>query len=187
MNIKSMIAAAAVAASTVASASIFNWTITANEGSTLTKGSITSGTRIDGEETGLRGGPEWTANGSSVSGTLEAGNWTYKYGENGNLQGYAVWAGEENNGKWWDVSKFSFYITGETTAGTEKSGGTDILWSDVLTAWRGGKAYSKTFWYGGDNGDALSGTISITPEPTSGLMLLLGAGMLALRRKAVRA
>ncbi len=25
------------------------------------------------------------------------------------------------------------------------------------------------------------------PEPTSGLMLLLGAGMLALRRKAVRA
>mgnify|MGYP002520936040 FL=1 len=30
------------------------------------------------------------------------------------------------------------------------------------------------------------GTFSIAPEPTSGLMLLLGAGMLALRRKRVR-
>ena len=38
-----------------------------------------------------------------------------------------------------------------------------------------------------DKNGKLIGTFTVLPEPTSGLMLLLGAGMLALRRKAVRA
>ena len=177
MNIKSMIAAAAVAASTVASASIFNWTITANEGSTLTKGSLAS---YD-DTTWIRTDDFWTANnGTKASGSLNESDWGYKY-EDGTLKG---WSGSTSS--WLEVGKFSFGITGNINGDTEKTGGTDILWSDVLAAWKDGKAYSKGFWYG-DNTGALSGTISITPEPTSGLMLLLGAGMLALRRKAVRA
>ena len=175
MNIKSMIAAAAVAASTVASASIFNWTITANEGSTLTKGSLAS---YD-DTTWIRTDDFWTANnGTKASGSLNESDWGYKY-EDGTLKG---WSGSTSS--WLEVGKFSFGITGNINGDTEKTGGTDILWSDVLAAWKDGKAYSKGFWYG-DNTGALSGTISITPEPTSGLMLLLGAGMLALRRKAV--
>ena len=179
MNIKSMIAAAAVAASTVASASIFNWTITANEGSTLTKGSLAS---YKDDTTWIRTDDFWTANnGTKASGSLNESDWGYKY-EDGTLKG---WNGSTSS--WLEVGKFSFGITGKINGNTEKTGGTDILWSDVLAAWKDDKAYSKTFWYGGDNGDALSGTISITPEPTSGLLLLLGTGMLALRRKAVRA
>lgn len=93
--------------------------------------------------------------------------------------------------------RFNLY-SGKTFLGsTSKEGlsyagptGGIISWEDVFDAIQNpekGKYSMDIRSFVGYNQEGSSiGTFSIAPEPTSGLMLLLGAGMLALRRKRVR-
>ena len=164
MNMKTIIAAFAVAAATVASAGTFNWTLTVNE-----KSSSYSSVK-DWTQFGVDYGTwQWIAdrNGTenTLSGTIDSSSYTGsdKYIKFG-IRVNDSWAAADTGTNWT---------------------GWDNLWESL----QGEGATDKSFDLKiGGNGDTV-GTITLQaiPEPTSGLMLLLGTGLLALRRKAVRA
>ena len=87
----------------------------------------------------------------------------------------------------------STYLGNTSKIGYEYAGPTGgvVSWEEVLGALQSGGTFTTDIrkQTSGDwvNPGPSIGTFSITPEPTSGLMLLLGAGMLALRRKRVQA
>ncbi len=175
MNMKSMIAAAAVVASTVASASALKWTINANDDFSYDKISFKafdkSGEVID-----------YTA--------VTCGNGVFNSGED-----FFTWDstgakvkpyGGDNSGVWQDVGSviFTFDKDNTTVATTGGYKWGKLSWDDFYKSFKDGKDFTTGIF--GDNGQVGTMTFAV-PEPTSGLMLLLGAGMLALRRKAVRA
>ena len=169
MNMKTLIAAFAVAATTVASASIFNWTVTGDAGAAHIYGYS------------LPASSKWS---QTVRKDLNQaagafGSTNYRW-EGGVLQAQHTDASNTHftQGNWYEVSQLRFAFKGNTFQ-------TDIKWADVMKAFKDGNTYSKTFSDKSNNSYTLS--ITSLPEPTSGLLLLLGAGMLALRRKAVRA
>ena len=175
MNMKSMIAAAAVVASTVASASVFNWSISSAGGASSLTAEIYSYT--DPNKTtpsGDDGGMRYDQN--IAQGAFDNANYRW---ENGVLQASSIGWNEMTNGDWYDVEKIAFKVTPK---GQQDQWAT-IDWSDIMTAAKAGNAFTKDFSVNGTN---YTLTVANLPEPTSGLMLLLGAGMLALRRKAVR-
>ena len=163
MNMKTIIAAFAVAAATVASAGTFKWTLTVNE-----KSSSYSSVK-DWTQFGVDYGTwHWIADRvgekNTLTGTIDSSSYTgtgnYKFG----IRTDQGWAAADTGDPW-------------------KS------WDNLWESFQGEGATDRSFDLKiGGNGDTV-GTITLQaiPEPTSGLMLLLGAGLLALRRKTVRA
>ena len=240
---KTMIAAFAMVASTVASAASFKWEAKMNDGSTVTFDKITcrlyqaDDANISGNQSDV-----WVET-DETSITID------QFSNNGNV-GIGTWNGtssktgatskefkivfspgdmyfrilDDNVWKEYHVGKLDFrlyndgkYVGGTSSDGKDYSGeantttgelGTDTLGKLVDFETKVDAAFSS-------DGNSISGsydpsktceidikdsngevigtlTISVAgfgnvPEPTSGLLLLLGAGMLALRRKAVRA
>ena len=175
MNMKSMIAAAAVVASTVASASVFNWSISGADGASSLTADIFSYTDPNKTTTSKDdGGIRYDQN--IAQGAFDNANYRW---ENGVLQASSIGWNGMAIGDWYDVEKIAFKVT---TKG-QRELWAEIDWSDIMAAAKAGNAFTKGFSVDGTN---YTLTVANLPEPTSGLMLLLGAGMLALRRKAVR-
>ncbi len=172
MNMKTIIAAFAVAAATVASAGTFRWILTPGKGSDGNSIAYSNWTEAwygvnSGNRDNTFSKDEFTPLGNSYYididfGTREDGD-LFKFGYNG----------ADNKG-WADTG--SLNPDGYDYKGT-------IKWADIWNATQKGETYRIDF----QGTDAGYMTLQAVPEPTSGLMLLLGAGMLALRRKTVRA
>ena len=172
MNMKTIIAAFAVAAATVASAGTFRWT-------------LTPGTGLDGKGNAYS---NWTEAWYGVnSGNKDNTFSREKFTQSGNSYYIDIDFGTPENG---DLFKFGYNGAGNkgwADTGSQNPAGQDykgtIKWEDILNATNNGGTFTGKFE--GTN----SGTFTILsiPEPTSGLLLLLGTGLLALRRKTVRA
>ena len=172
MNMKTIIAAFAVAAATVASAGTFRWILTPGKGSDGNSIAYSNWTEAwygvnSGNRDNTFSKDEFTPLGNSYYididfGTREDGD-LFKFGYNG----------AEDKG-WADTGS-------QNPAGSDYRG--TIKWTDIWNATQNGGTYRIDF----QGTDAGYMTLQAVPEPTSGLMLLLGAGMLALRRKTVRA
>ena len=172
MNMKTIIAALAVAAATVASAGTFRWTLTPGKGSDGNSIAYSNWTEAwycvnSGDKDKTFSKKEFTQVGDSYHIDIDFGT-----PENGDLFKFG-YNGAESKG-WADTG--SLNPDGFDYKGT-------IKWADILKATQNGKTYRIDF----QGTDAGYMTLQAVPEPTSGLMLLLGAGMLALRRKTVRA
>ena len=161
MNMKTIIAAFAVAAATVASAGTFNWTLTVNEDSSVANSWTQLGVDYNGWQW------LWDRDGkkNTLSGTIDSNNYASsdKYVKFG-IRVNDGWAAADTGSIW-------------------------TKWNDLWASLQGEGATNQSFdlKLGGKDGTVGTITLHAIPEPTSGLMLLLGAGMLALRRKAVRA
>ena len=161
MNMKTIIAAFAVAAATVASAGTFNWTLTVNEDSSVAN----SWTQLGVDYNGWKW--LWNKDGekNTLSGTIDSSSYTgsdkhIKFG----IKTDQSWAAADTGTIWTSWDKLWESLQGE--------GATD-------------QSFDLKLGGGGDTVGTI--TLHAIPEPTSGLMLLLGTGLLALRRKAVRA
>ncbi len=174
MNIKTMIAAVSVVASTVVSAGVFTWEIEPAVGKQVNFVEFFSlADKTDPSDNSQKaairgssweGSSEWWE--SDHTGSPSSGfRW-----ENGVLQAQSVGWDDMTKGNWYDVYQLKFIFNGTRTTPTF------VTWSDVLNQVKSSGKFSTSTEYG-------TLTISNLPEPTSGLMLLLGAGMLALRRK----
>ena len=172
MNMKTIIAAFAVAAATVASAGTFRWT-------------LTPGTGLDGEGYAYSNWTEawYGVNSGSKDNTFSKDKFTQlgnsyfidiDFGTPGNDDLFKFGYNGAKNKGWADTG--SLNPTGFDYRGT-------IKWMDILNATSNGGTYTGKF----EGTDSGTFTIKSIPEPTSGLLLLLGTGLLALRRKTVRA
>ena len=172
MNIKTLVAAFAVAASTVASASIFNWTITG--------GYSADNLLLQGYE-----GTNWRGEGNIKSGDKKNVDNVFKW-ESGKLYVKNV---DYTLDAWHQVGSLNFKLTEYTGKGATgnyiKSG--SATWDDIYAELKNSGSYDFTIKNGENTLATIKLTSDVIPEPTSGLLLLLGTGMLALRRKAVRA
>ena len=161
MNMKTIIAAFAVAAATVASAGTFNWTL-----------------KVDADSS-VAG--SWTQFG------VDYGTWQWLWNRNGTEN---TLSGTIDSSSYASSDKYvKFGIKTNDGWAAADTGSIWTKWNDLWASLQGEGATNQSFDLKlGGNGDKV-GTITLQaiPEPTSGLMLLLGAGLLALRRKAVRA
>ena len=161
MNMKTIIAAFAVAAATVASAGTFNWTLTVNEDSSVAN--------------------SWTQLG------VDYGTWQWLWNRDGKKNTLSGTIESSNYASSDKRIKFGIRVNDSWAAADTGTNWT--TWDDFWKSLQGEGATNQSFDLKlGGNGDKV-GTITLQaiPEPTSGLMLLLGTGLLALRRKAVRA
>ena len=171
MNMKTMIAVFAVAATTVASAHIFNWTVEEGDGYT---GYANLQLQGWGNKTG--DGKWW---GTATATTDKTNNQyvdnVFKF-ENGKL-----WTMAQGDVKEWkETGSLIFRLSGYSYNDNNYIKSNAASWDDIYAALTGkDKACNFTI-------AKITLTSDVIPEPTSGLMLLLGAGMLALRRKQVR-
>ena len=172
MNMKTIIAAFAVAAATVASAGTFRWT-------------LTPGTGVDGNGIAYSNWTEawYGVNSGSKDNTFSKERFT----QDGDSYYIDIDFGTHKDG---DLFKFGYNGAenkGWADTGSQDPAGKDyrgtIKWADILDATSNGVTYTGKF----EGTDAGTFTIKSIPEPTSGLLLLLGTGLLALRRKTVRA
>ena len=164
MNMKTIIAAFAVAAATVASAGTFKWTLTVDE-----KSSSYSSVK------------DWTKFG------VDYGTWQWLWNRDGKKNTLSGTIESSNYASSDKYVKFGIRVNDGWAAAD--TGSIWTKWNDLWASLQGEGATNQSFDLKlGGNGDKV-GTITLQaiPEPTSGLMLLLGAGLLALRRKAVRA
>ena len=174
MNMKTIIAAFAVAASTVASASIFNWTITG--------GYSADNLFLQGYEEST-----WLGEGNIKSGDKKNVDSAFKW-ENGTLYVKNV---DNTLDTWHQVGSLNFKLTGYTGEGATtpgnyiKSG--SATWDDIYAALKKSGSCDFTIKNGTSDIATIKLMSDVIPEPTSGLLLLLGTGLLALRRKTVRA
>lgn len=171
MNMKTMIAAFAVVAATVSSADTFKWVI--NPG---------SGSAADGVAYANWTGAGYAKNSPAL---VENSFSRTDYDKNGgyftiNLEGsggdkfkFGIWS-EDSDGNW-----VGFTHTGAKGGDYNDRFNGTIKWVDIWNATQNGGTYRIDF----QGTDAGYMTLQAVPEPTSGLMLLLSAGMLALRRK----
>ena len=174
MNMKTIIAAFAVAASTVASASIFNWTITG--------GYSADNLLLQGYE-----GTIWRGEGNIKPGDKKNVDNVFKW-ESGKLYVKNV---DYTQDAWHQVGSLNFKLTeyteeGATTPGNYIKSGS-ATWDDIYAALKKSGSYDFTIKNGTSDIATIKLKSDVIPEPTSGLLLLLGTGLLALRRKAVRA
>ena len=173
MNIKTMIAAVSVVASTVVSAGVFTWEIEPAEGKQVNFVEFFSladkADPSDNSQKAAIRGSNWM--GSSERWEARSGSPSSGFRwENGTLQAQSVGWDDMTKDSWYDVYQLKFFFNGTGTTPQF------VTWSDVLSQVKSSGKFSTSTEYG-------TLTISNLPEPTSGLMLLLGAGMLALRRK----
>ena len=172
MNMKTIIAAFAVAAATVASAGTFRWT-------------LTPGTGLDGNGNAYS---NWTEAWYGVnSGSKDNTFSREKFTQSGNSYYIEIDFGTPKDG---DLFKFGYNGAdnkGWADTGSQDPAGKDyrgtIKWADILNATNDGGTFTGKF----EGANSGTFTIQSIPEPTSGLLLLLGTGLLALRRKTVRA
>ena len=173
MNMKTIIAAFAVAAATVASAGTFRWT-------------LTPGTGSDGEGNAYS---DWTEAWYGVnSGNKDKTFSKDKFTQSGDSYFIDIDFGTPGND---DLFKFGYNGAdgkkGWADTGSQNPNGGNyngtIKWAEILKATNNGGTFTGKFE--GTNSGTF--TIQSIPEPTSGLLLLLGTGLLALRRKTVRA
>ena len=172
MNMKTIIAAFAVAAATVASAGTFRWT-------------LTPGTGLDGNGNAYS---NWTEAWYGVNSGNRENTFSKKdFTQVGDSYYIDIDFGTREDG---DLFKFGYNGAGNkgwADTGSQDPAGKDyrgtIKWTDILDATSNGVTYTGKF----EGTDSGTFTIKSIPEPTSGLLLLLGTGLLALRRKTVRA
>ena len=107
-----------------------------------------------------------TGRGGSAGGTATTTGLAFSTTENTTYYGLILTQYKSGDTEMWLANKASAVIN---TAGTKATV------SNVSKNWGGGTGSAITSWSGGSGSDV--------PEPTSGLLLLVGAGMLALRRK----
>ena len=190
MNIKTMLAAAAIVASTVASAEAMKWQITINTSSLPSSISTDNGDTINPQEWDAI--KMWNNGSNSYLKKDNDGNYYFNWGEWGDMNytpGNLKFVIYDNSGET-DTNGDGTWL-GDTGSkggnGNDKYYGT-IYWNDVLGEIAKNRSYKgKFFSYNSTTMDDAFTLTRVIPEPTSGLMLLIGAGMLALRRKAVRA
>ena len=165
MNMKTIIAAFAVAATTVASAAAFKWTLTVDE-----KSSSYSSVK------------DWTQFG------VDYGTWQWIADRNGTENTLSGTIDSDNYASSDKHIKFGIRVNNSWAAadtGTNWTTSWDNLWESLQKE----GATDKSFDLKLNGTGATVGTITLQaiPEPTSGLMLLLGTGLLALRRKRAKA
>ena len=191
MNMKTIIAALAVAATSVASAAVFNWSVAGKDGSTwpfpgcsYTDSTTDASVTIPEDKSGKAHiyayvnstGGLIRKDLNQASGDFSSANWRWN---DGVLQA----KGDKDDSTWENIMYIAFAFHGNRMQ-TKK-----IDCEELKEALENG-TYTTDFTYKPKNSElsyTYTLTISSVPEPTSGLLLLLGAGMLALRRKAVRA
>ena len=193
MNIKTMLAAAAVGVSTLASATTFQYMVNPNYNFGFTLGNSVvfrvGAAYENGGDAGewvIKNSP-WVKPGEKTTYTLTdsaiAGNTDAR-------KGYRFRFGLLNDDKQtWTLSKEEIKA-GNTIGGKWKYGDTEYegFWNMLDEVIASGRDFSWEFKdASGNTFVTFSAQAQTVPEPTSGLLLLIGAGMLALRRKAVRA
>ena len=192
MNIKTMLAAAAIVASTVASAEAMKWQITINTGSLPSSISYTengqSGTIYPKQWNAIK---KWNNSAKEFLTADKSGNYYFTWGDWGNTTytpGNLKFVIYDNSGET-DTNGDGTWLADTGSRDGDKGDYTGtITWDEVLNSIKENGYYKgKFFSY---NNTIMNDAFTLTrviPEPTSGLLLLIGAGMLALRRKAVRA
>ena len=163
MNMKTIIAAFAVAAATVASAGTFNWTL-----------------KVDESSTSYESVKDWTKFG------VDYGTWQFIWKRNGTEN---TLTGTIDSSKYPSSKNMKFGIQTDQNWAAADTGNWTTSWDNLWASLQGEGATDQSFdlKLGGTGAKVGTITLQAIPEPTSGLMLLLGAGLLALRRKAVRA
>ena len=171
INRKMLMSAVAAVAVSAASAAALKWTVNANEGFSYDKISFKA-YGADGKEISY----------TSVTcgeGVFKSGEDFFKWDSTGaKVKPYSG----DNANVWQNVGSVIFtFGNGNTTVAT--TGGSmwgKLSWEDFYKSFKEGNDFTTGIF--GSNGQVGTMTFAV-PEPTSGLMLLLGAGMLALRRK----
>ncbi|HCG20277.1 MAG TPA: hypothetical protein DER26_04705 [Verrucomicrobia bacterium] len=169
INRKMLMSAVAAVAVSAASAAALKWTVNVNEGVSWDKltfsafgtdGNQISGTSADG-----------------TKGYIASGEAFFKYDATTGKAEVKPYSGTQKD-TWVEVGALRFVLNnGDTTVGSTTWG--TPKWDDVWAKLKAGQSFTADL----KKDNATIGTITLMPEPTSGLMLLLGAGMLALRRK----
>jgi len=192
MNIKAMLAATAVGVSTLASATTFQYMVNPNYDFGFTLGGsfvFRVGAAYDnGSAAGewdIKNSP-WIQAGKETTYTIK-GTEAFA-GNNPTRKGYRFRFGLLNDDKQtWALSTDEIKA-GNTIGGMWKYGDTEYegFWNMLDEVTKSGVDFKWDFK--DKNGNTfVTFSAQGVPEPTSGLLLLLGAGMLALRRKTVRA
>ena len=169
MNKKMLLSAFAAVAVSAASADIFSWTLSGYGVTGETRAEIWA--VPDYASSDLNSGVQIRTDKDVAQGAFASTNYRW---QDGVLQAYHA-----DKTTWYDVYRLDFTF--------DRDGGTASMaasWADVLAKVKTEGKYTRTMGWGTD---ITTLTISGLPEPTSGLMLLLGAGVLALRRRPVRA
>ncbi len=189
MNMKTLIAAFAVAATTVASAGTFKWTLAAD----YWKGTVSGADKTNGAAFDHFSKAPSATRYQFVDTVPEKVNWGY---EDGKFYANTAYDSDQFYSDYYGKGyKLFIKMGGWNTADAEGNALTSTLGYmgylvDVDTIFdelaKGGEA-GGSYAFKDKNGHLIGTFTGVVPEPTSGLMLLLGAGMLALRRKAVRA
>ncbi|GEM_PF-460163 len=193
MNIKTMLAAAAVGVSTLASATTFQYMVNPNYNFGFTLGNSVVFRVGAAYENGSAAG-EWVIKNSPWVKPGEKTTYTLTdsaiAGNNTTRKGYRFRFGLLSDDKQtWTLSKEEIKA-GNTIGGKWKYGDTEYegFWNMLDEVIASGRDFSWEFKdASGNTFVTFSAQAQTVPEPTSGLLLLIGAGMLALRRKAVRA
>ena len=192
MNMKTIIAAFAVAAATVASAGTFKW---------VTDTDFLKSNIATGSDKFSNGNLDHFANMPSVNryqfvtatdklnwgaGTqfnkVEDDNWRYGF----TLDSDATW--ESYYGKGYSLFiKYGGNNVGATADNTTISGAVYAGYYVDVDELFAALAKTGSFTLKDKDNHVIGTFTGVAPEPTSGLMLLLGAGMLALRRKHAKA
>ena len=164
MNMKTIIAAFAVAAATVASAGTFNWTL-----------------KVDEKSSSYSSVKDWTQLG------VDYGSWQFIWDRDGTEN---TLTGTIDSNKYTGSDKYiKFGIRVNDSWAAADTGTNWTSWDNLWESLQGEGATDKSFdlKLGGTGATVGTITLQAIPEPTSGLLLLLGTGLLALRRKTVRA
>ncbi len=178
---KVLIALAAVAFATVAQAAAFNWTSSGTNASKTFYGP--SGSTIAGATvylfdaatvtqsalvTAIQGGGSISSYTSITTTTLDSNSRLtakeFSYGEAGTVYDFYMAIVQDDN----------IFVSGTKTVSGQLSDTVAVQFSGIKTATQtvlGEATYSTAGWY------------SAVPEPTSGLLMLLGVAGLALRRR----
>lgn len=187
MNKKMLLSAFAAVAVSAASAGTFyrqlRWDVTIPALSSFTeaKYSVKSGTTTIPSYSDVVGAHFFVKD--VEEGDLNPNEGVFRVDGNGNAQVY-----DWSDSLWRSADSISFTFGGNVEGEYVEYMTRYCTWERIYNKLQKGESYKVHFYTGGKY--QLDSYMTITlpvPEPTSGLMLLLGAGVLALRRRPVRA